>query len=171
MAVRQGRFRRSVDRRGGGSTIAPQPTLLVRKDVWAGLLLAAFGVAGLALGADLPLGSAGRMGPGYFPRGLSFVLIVFGAIVALRALAPGSEAVERMRLRPLLGIVAGGVAFAWLIDEGGILLASVAAIAGGGLADRESRWGEVAVLAVISAGFCAAVFVWALRLPIPLWFR
>ena len=147
------------------------PQVLRRPDVWAGLLFAAFGVAGLLLGADLPLGTARRMGPGYMPYGLSWLLIAVGALVALRGILGAHDVVERMRLRPFLGVLGGGIAFALLIEPAGILLASAGAIAGAAMADRNSRWVEVVLLAVVAMAFCAGVFVYLLGLPMPLWFR
>ena len=38
------------------------------KDFWAGLVYIAFGVAAILIALKYPVGSAGRMGPGYFPR-------------------------------------------------------------------------------------------------------
>ena len=147
------------------------PQLLKRQDVWAGLLFAAFGAAGLLLGADLPLGTARRMGPGYMPYRLSWLLIAVGALVTLRGLLGAGDVVERMRLRPFLGVLGGGIAFALLIGPAGILLASAGAIVGAALADRGSRWSEVVLLAAIAMAFCAGVFVYLLGLPMPLWFR
>jgi len=147
------------------------PQALKRQDVWAGLLFAAFGVAGLILGADLALGTARRMGPGYMPQGLSWLLVVIGALVVLRGVLAGHEAVEAMRLRPFVGVLAGGIAFALLIEPAGILLASAGAITGAALADGESRWSEVIALAVAAMALCAGLFVYLLGLPMPLWFH
>src|SRR3712207_3932175 len=147
------------------------PEALKRQDVWTGLLFAAFGVAGLVLGADLPLGTARRMGPGYMPYGLSWLLIAVGALVIMRGAFRAQDTVERMRLRPFLGVLTGGIAFALLIEPMGILLVSAGAIAGAAVADRDSRWREVVLLAVIAMAFCAGVFVHLLGLPIPLWPR
>ena len=38
------------------------------KDFLAGLLLLAIGIAAATIARDYPMGSAMRMGPGYFPR-------------------------------------------------------------------------------------------------------
>src|SRR3954469_16347569 len=100
------------------------------QDLWAGLLLAAFGVAALVFGADLAMGTARRMGPGYMPYGLAWLLVLIGAAVALRGVIGAGAAVEPMRLRPFLGVLGGGLAFALVIDRGGILLASAGAILG-----------------------------------------
>jgi hypothetical protein len=138
--------------------------------LWAGLLLSGFGIAALIFGSDLPMGTARRMGPGYMPYGLAWLLILCGAVVAVRGVATARTAVERIRLRPFVGVLGGGLAFALLIGRGGILLASAGAIVGAAIADRTTRWGEVAVLAVLTMAFCALVFVKLLGLNIPLWF-
>src|SRR3954463_7663994 len=90
------------------------------QDLWAGLLLAAFGVAALVFGADLAMGTARRMGPGYMPYGLAWLLVLCGGGGALRGVIAAGAAVEPMRLRPFLGVLGGGLAFALLIDRGGI---------------------------------------------------
>jgi Tripartite tricarboxylate transporter TctB family len=144
--------------------------VLTGQDVWAGLLLASFGVAALLFGSDLPMGTARRMGPGYMPYGLAWLLILCAALIALRGLLAAEAQVERMRLRPFVGVLGGGLAFALLIGRGGILLASAGAIVGAALADRSTRWGEVAVLTVLAMAFCGVVFVKLLGLNIPLWF-
>jgi putative tricarboxylic transport membrane protein len=143
----------------------------LRQDVWAGALLAAFGLVGLALLADLPLGTARRMGPGYMPLGLLALLVACGAAIALRGVLRPGPPVEPMRLRPFLGVLAGGAAFALLIEPAGILLASAGAVTGAALADRTSRWIEVAGLMIFATAFCGLVFVKLLGLNIPLWFR
>ena len=54
------------------------------KDFWAGALFVAIGVGTIILGSRYTLGSAARMGPGYFPRILGILLIVLGAVLARR---------------------------------------------------------------------------------------
>ncbi len=53
-----------------------------RQDVLGGLLLVGIGIAGLVFGASLDFGTARRMGPGFFPTILSWLLIGFGGMVA-----------------------------------------------------------------------------------------
>ncbi|MCC6870733.1 MAG: tripartite tricarboxylate transporter TctB family protein, partial [Burkholderiales bacterium] len=49
------------------------------KDFWAGILFIALGIFAITVGSNYTLGSAARMGPGYFPRILGILLIVLGA--------------------------------------------------------------------------------------------
>ncbi|MDD2867015.1 tripartite tricarboxylate transporter TctB family protein [Neomegalonema sp.] len=53
-------------------------------DLLAGLMFVAFGlIFGLTSWFDLDLGTARRMGPGYFPLLLSGVLLLLGLIIIL----------------------------------------------------------------------------------------
>ena len=57
------------------------------KDFLAGLLLLAVGAGGFLMALDYPFGSALRMGPGYFPRVLAGILMVFGIFVLIRGIS------------------------------------------------------------------------------------
>ena len=57
------------------------------RDFWSGVLFVTLGIATIVLSSKYTLGSAARMGPGYFPRILGILLIVLGGILALRATA------------------------------------------------------------------------------------
>ena len=47
----------------------------LNKDVWAGAMLAGIGAAALLVARDYRFGSALRMGPGFFPTVLSWILM------------------------------------------------------------------------------------------------
>jgi hypothetical protein len=55
------------------------------QDVGAAIILIALGLAGVWFGRDYDIGSVSRMGPGYMPALLSIGLLVFGAVIGLRA--------------------------------------------------------------------------------------
>ncbi len=143
---------------------------IMRRNVGAGLLLAGFGGAGLILGADLPLGTARRMSAGYMPYGLSWLLLGFGALIALRGLLGPEDPIIRVRLRPFLGVLGGGILFALLIETAGIVLAAAGAIMAAALGDRSSRWTEVILLAGLAMAFCTFVFGYLLGVRMPIWF-
>ena len=60
----------------------------------------AFGIGAIAIGSNYTLGTAARMGPGYFPRILGILLITLGAILALRALRLRGTPCPRCKWRP-----------------------------------------------------------------------
>ena len=55
------------------------------RDFWSGVLFTLFGVGTLAIGSKYTLGTAARMGPGYFPRILGILLIVLGVVRIITA--------------------------------------------------------------------------------------
>lgn len=145
---------------------------LQRQNVLGGLLLVAFGVLGLVLGASLDLGSARRMGPGFFPRVLSWLLIAIGGVIAAQGVvASDSETATRITWRPLVLITIAVMAFQFLIDRAGLIAATAAVVGLGAVAGRDARATEVAALAVIMAVCVAVLFVYVLNLPLPLWGR
>ena len=56
------------------------------KDFYSGLIFIVVGLFALVIGRDYSLGTTTRMGPGYFPALLGWLLTILGAIIALRAL-------------------------------------------------------------------------------------
>src|SRR5262245_64287531 len=68
--------------------------MLVRRDVLAGLMFVGVALFGLWLSRDYPIGTALRMGTGYVPRLLCWILLGLGAVVLVQGLraALASEA-------------------------------------------------------------------------------
>ena len=55
------------------------------KDFYAGLMFFGIGLFAMILAFQYPLGTAARMGPGYFPRVLGGILMALGAILSIRS--------------------------------------------------------------------------------------
>ncbi|MFM8677995.1 MAG: tripartite tricarboxylate transporter TctB family protein [Alphaproteobacteria bacterium] len=146
--------------------------ILLRQNVLGGLLLVLFGILGLALGSALEPGTLRRMGPGFFPRVLSWLLVGIGAGVAMSgARDPAAERVAPGEWRPLAMVTIALLCFQLFIDRLGLVAATVAVVGIAALGGRETRWPEVAALAALLAVGSALLFVVALDLPIPLWGR
>jgi putative tricarboxylic transport membrane protein len=139
------------------------------KDFWSGIMFIAFAVVAMLTARGYSLGSAGRMGPGYFPMLLGGALGFLGIILVARSLVVEGETIGRLRLLPLLLIALGVCLFGLAIERLGLLVALIAATSVTAFASRDSRPLEVAALALALAIFAVAVFVLALRLPLPLW--
>ena len=61
------------------------------RDLWAGVMFFVFG-AGFALGSlNYQIGSAARMGPGYFPLMLGIILALLGVAIFVGAFAASNE--------------------------------------------------------------------------------
>jgi hypothetical protein len=140
------------------------------QDVGAAATFILIGIAGLWFGREYEKGTASQMGPGYMPMLLSVGLILFGVIVALRGVTLQGPPIERSRWRATILILAAILAFAFLIETAGLLVATFAVVVLSACASSQASWKETIALAVFLAAFCVAVFVYALKQPIPvLW--
>jgi hypothetical protein len=59
--------------------------------------------------------------------------------------------------------------FLLLIERAGLFLGVAGVVVLSGLATHGLRFRTLVLIALVLAGFCAAVFVWVLRLPVPVW--
>lgn len=134
-----------------------------------GLLLVAIGAAALSVTADLTVGRAGSMGPGYVPRWLALAVALFGVGLSMRALLARHQAFPTMGLRPLLFISASLGLFALLLPLAGLAVASLATVICAGLAAADTRPLENVLFAVALAAFAVVLFVVALGMPVAIW--
>jgi len=140
-----------------------------RQDFWAGLLLLGTGAAALVLARGYPFGTVLRMGPGFFPRVLGGILVLFGLHIAIRGLRGDGEAIAGgWSPRALVLLPLSMVLFGLLVERAGFVPALAALTFGSAAAGREFRLVEVLLLTVALTALSVAVFVWALGLPYPL---
>jgi hypothetical protein len=139
------------------------------KDFWSGIMFIAFAGVALFAARNYSLGTAVRMGPGYFPILLGSVLAFLGAILVVRSFVIKGEPVGRVHILPLGVIALGVVLFGFMLERLGLVIALIVVVIVAALASRESRPLEVAALAGALAAFSVAVFVYGLRLPLPIW--
>lgn len=138
-------------------------------DFWAGVMFVAFGAFFVAWSfAQYQMGSALRMGPGYFPAVLGGLLAVLGLFVLARSLALDGPKLAAFHFRPLVLVALSVVAYGYLMKPGGLVVASVAAVFIGALAGHEFKWREVSVVAIVLTAFSYFVFVKGLTLPFPM---
>ena len=138
-------------------------------DLAFALFLIGLGALAFVLASDLPVGSAAVMGPGYVPRALALLIMIYGAVMGVRAAFVHREPFPKVAVRPLLLIGAAVALFAILLQLVGLVLTSVAVVICAGLAAYDVRLRENAVLAVGLAAFAALLFVTLLGLPIQVW--
>jgi hypothetical protein len=137
----------------------------LHRDVIAGALFVLIGWFALEHARVYPLGSAMRMGPGYFPTVLSVLLIVLGAWIGLRAVRARDWEPIGWGWKPLLWISAAMVLFGFLMPRFGLIPALVVMLPIAAAAGRDFRFAEVLALTAALSTFAAAVFVHALKLP------
>ncbi len=133
--------------------------------------LVALGALAFALAGELTVGTAAAMGPGYVPRALALLIMVYGLVLGLRAAFAGRQPMPPVAWRPLLLVLAAVGLFAILLPVIGLALTSVAVVVCAGCAAYDVRLRENVLLAVALAAFAVLLFVSALGLPIAIWPR
>jgi hypothetical protein len=139
-------------------------------DFWTGVLFGGFGLfVAVYAAVNYKLGTAVRMGPGYFPAWVGGMVAILGAVLVLGALRFDGPPVPRLALRPTVLILIGSIAFGYLLKPLGLVLATVILVVVSALGGHEFRWREALLLAAALAAFGVGVFVYGLGLPFPLW--
>jgi hypothetical protein len=138
------------------------------KDFLAGFIFLAFGSAFLVLAQHYPMGSARRMGPGYFPQLLALLLMVIGIAAMLRALAREPVGIGRVAGKALLLVTVGVLIFGLTVERWGLVVASVSLVLISSAASSSARLSQALALALVLALFCVAVFGLLLGLPFPI---
>lgn len=143
--------------------------LHINQDSSAGLVFAIAGTLFLLFGRDYPMGTATRMGPGYLPFILGWSLVGIGLLVGAKGILREGEPVKAPSLRPLLFICGAFLLFSWLIERAGLIGTGIIAMLLASASTPEFRVAEQIVLAVIASVLAAALFVYALGVPMPIW--
>ena len=153
------------------------------KDFWSGIMFLAIGAAfalvakGLKFGDTVliqgyAMGTPARMGPAFFPFWLGTILAVLGIIIAVqgyRTRGGPESAFPTFHWKPILYVLGAVVLFGLILKPVGMLLSGIILvfIASYGNPEKVSLR-ATAFLSVGLVVFCALVFVWGLKLPIPL---
>jgi hypothetical protein len=153
------------------------------RDFWTGILFTAVGVLfsliafGLKFGdtvllAGYSMGTPARMGPAFFPFWLGLILITLGlviAVTAFRAKGGPDAAFPKFHWGPILYVLGAVVLFGVILKPAGMLLSGIVLVIIASIGNPEGvRWKSTIILAVALVVVCAMVFVWGLKLPIPL---
>jgi hypothetical protein len=139
-------------------------------DFWTGVLFGGFGLfAAIYAATHYALGSAVRMGPGYFPTWIGGLVALLGAVLVVRSLRLEGPPLQRLHLRPTLFILGASVVFGYVLKPLGLVLATGLLVVVSAAGGHEFRWREVLPLAVGLALFAVAVFIYGLGLPFALW--
>ena len=159
------------------------------RDFWSGLMFIGVGIV-FAVGAmEYSMGPpcaetapcaqslmarfqqlSARPGAGYFPLGLSILLAILGLVVLFKSLTvetEGGDPVGAFAWRPMLVVTAAIVAFGALLEPMGLLVAVPVTVVIVSFATRGMTWLSIVLIAIILAVFSWAVFIWGLKLTIP----
>jgi hypothetical protein len=121
------------------------------------------------IASDLPMGRLVRMGPGYLPIVLCYLLGGIGLIIAARGFTIDGPKLEAWAWRPLIALIASLIAFALLLDRAGLVLAIVTTTVIASSAAAPFRPVTSLILGVALSFMSTVLFVWLLGLPLMIW--
>jgi Tripartite tricarboxylate transporter TctB family len=138
------------------------------KDFWTGIIFLSIGLAAVYIGQDYQMGSAGRMGPAYFPTILGALLAVIGLIAVIRSCMRPGEAVGKFYIREIVLILSAVVLFGFLMRRAGLVPAVLVQVLLSAYASPKFTWAASLLIALGLAVFSVVVFVKLLGLPMPI---
>ena len=145
---------------------------LKNKDLLAGLMFMAIGTIFVVGAYNYQMGSAARMGPGYFPRILGFTMVGLGVLIAAIGLKNQAQWAITEGIgwtwKPVIIITVAVVLFGLTLPTLGMIVAIILLTMITGIAAHDKVYRDLAMITVIMCIFCAAVFVWGLKLQMKL---
>lgn len=174
------------DRHDLGQAVASRLQAATRgldvREVLGGVFLFALGLFAALYAQRYAFGSLTRMGPGFFPVVLGVLLCVYGGLIALLAFVrrdratplaaeASSEEPEPVQWRNLLFVTTGLALFGVLLTTAGMVVATIVAVGLYSLADRTCNVPRSVVLAALITGLTWVLFIWGLRMTVPVWWN
>ncbi|AEI77979.1 Tripartite tricarboxylate transporter TctB family protein [compost metagenome] len=142
-----------------------------QKDFASGLLfiLVGFGFSWVARGYSM--GTAAKMGPGYFPFWLGIVLALLGALVLWGSLSSKMEEdnLARWDIKTLLWILGSVVLFGLLLKPLGMVLSVLVLVLVSSMASHEFSWKGAILNSIILVLISLGAFVYGINLQMPVW--
>jgi hypothetical protein len=142
------------------------------KDFWSGLMFVVVGI-GFAWGATAyNFGSSARPGPAYFPFGLGVLMALLGSTILFKALTfevEGGDRIGAWAWKPLLVITFSVAGFGWALPHLGMVIALPLLVLIAAYAGDEFHFREALVNAAVMLAFSWFIFIYGLKLSIPLW--
>ncbi len=153
--------------------MAAEETVQIRnqQDFWSGVMFAVVGIAFAGFARQYEMGTAQRMGPAFFPTVLGLLLALLGVIIALKSLA-GETAdgkIQKFHFDALGWVLGAVVLFGILLRPAGLIVALVALVVVSAFGSHDFKLKETIALTIGLVVLVLAVFIWGLKLTIPVW--
>ena len=138
------------------------------KDQLSGLIFIAFGLAFGIAAWGYDLGSALRMGPGFFPVMLAGILVLIGIGTVIEGTVAGDRtAISGVSVRGFVLIIGALLFFGLTVRGLGYGPAIFVAVLMSAFASRRTSALAAFVLAFGLSAFCVAIFTYGLGVPVP----
>jgi hypothetical protein len=138
---------------------------LDKANLICGVLLVATGLFFAYQSIELELGTAFRMGPGYFPFILACALILFGAIILFQAFRAAGEPIGAIAWRGIIFILAAPIFFGITVRGLGFVPSLFFTGLIAAFASHKMKPLTAVILAALLTVFSVLVFSYGLGLP------
>ncbi|AOY94767.1 hypothetical protein BKK79_23055 [Cupriavidus sp. USMAA2-4] len=142
-----------------------------QKDFASGLMFILVGLSFSWVARGYSMGTAAKMGPGYFPFLLGLVLALLGALVLIGSLSSKGEQdhLARWDLKTLLWILGSVVLFGLLLKPLGMVLSVFVLVLVSSMASHEFSWKGALLNGVVLVLISLGAFVYGINLQMPVW--
>jgi len=139
------------------------------RDFWAGVMFIAFGLLFMVLSRQYQIGTAAKMGPGYFPMILGGLMALLGLLVLLPSIRATAHELKVGKIDFWANglVLLAVIVFALTLPKLGFIVALVLLILISALASHEFRLKESLISSVVLLVFSWLVFVKGLELQFP----
>lgn len=148
-------------------------------DFWGGVMFTAIGFAfaivafGLKFGdtvllSGYAMGTPARMGPAFFPFYLGVILTVIGLVLAVSGFRGRGPHVAKFHWGAIGFVLGAVILFGILLKPLGMPIAGMVLVVVSSLGSHDFKWRPVIFLGIGLIIFSTAVFVYGLKLPVPL---
>ncbi len=142
-----------------------------RKDFWAGIMFVICGAFFAIVGMQYKIGTAAKMGPGYFPMLLAMIVVLLGTVISIGSTTTKKTDQKAMGFGwPALVLILGSVVFfGLLLRPLGLVLSLLLLIAMSSYASKKFLWKSMLLNSTVLILICLAIFVWGLGLQLSVW--
>lgn len=142
-----------------------------KQDFASGLMFIIIGGFFAVIARGYQMGTAAKMGSGYFPFWLGVLLAAIGLIVLLKSLSPKAEELDfgKWDWKTIAWVTGAVIVFAVILQFIGLILSVVVLVFFSALASHEFNWKQTLVNATILVVMVYFAFIWGLKLQFPVW--
>ena len=142
-----------------------------KQDFWSGVMFICLGLGFAWKATSYSMGTAARMGPGYFPHWLGILMAILGAVILISSLRPKAEktTIDKFDFKILAIIISSIVVFALTLRPLGLIASLFLLVIISSLASHEHSWKVSIANSIFLIVLCYMSFVKGLKLVFPIW--
>ncbi|BDX22142.1 membrane protein [Polynucleobacter sp. TUM22923] len=145
-------------------------TIRNQRDFGAGIMYMVIGLFFTIVARQYPMGTAAKMGPGYFPFYLGILMTLLGLFILIKSMKATAaiESIPKFNWKIIAQITGAVVLYGLLLPKMGFLVAIIVLVFVSAGASKEFTWKGTAINAAFLVTFTYSVFVLGLKLQFPL---